>query len=294
MSIRSLFVLSCSAVVCTALAPGAAAKVDASERATSCVSAQRTLAANSRTNAMKTFDDFIQDTAGPDICGENVVTNDNEGTITVGLHIHNRNAFAANEAYGVFFDTDLDATTGPAGADYRIRVSGPAVELAKWDGTAYVSQSTLPPAEWLAGYGPVFQLNAADLGGAASFGFFFVATDGVSVDFAPNSGAWSYRMAPLTLGIRALTVDRARPGKSFSARMTVLRSDFDVPLEEGAISCSAKVGTKTLAGTGRFAGGRAVCTWRLPKNTLRKRVTGTVTVTFQGVEAKRSFAKIVR
>jgi hypothetical protein len=248
----------------------------------------------SRTTSLKTFDDYIEDTRGPDICGENVVTNDNEGTITFGLHIHNRNAFAANERYGVFLDSDVNPATGQNGADHRIRVTSDAVELGKWDGTTYVAQAALEPAEWVSGYGPVFQLKAADLGGTQAFSFVFYSTDDVNSDFAPNRGTWSYQLAPLELGIRALTVDRARAGKSFSARMAVERSDFESALAEGEIACSAKLGAKPLRGTGSFAGGRVVCTWRLPRNARRKRVSGTVAVTFQGVEAKRSFAAIVR
>jgi hypothetical protein len=293
MSFRTLFAVWCTAAVYAAFAPPAGAKTDLSA-AGSCTRAERTLASAGGTASLKTFDDYIEDTRGPDICGENAVTNDNEGTITFGLHIHNRNAFAATERYGVFLDSDANPATGQAGADHRIRVTSDAVELAKWDGTTYVAQTALEPAEWLSGYGPVFQLKAADLGDVQAFSFVFYSTDGVNSDFAPDRGMWSYQLAPLELGVRTLTVDRARAGKSFSARMAVLRSDFDSPLDEGEIACSAKLGAKALRGTGSFAGGRVVCTWRLPKNARRKRVSGTVAVTFQGVEAKRSFAKIVR
>lgn len=297
MSFRTLFAVSCTATVYAALAPAAGAKTDLSDgfaAAGSCTRAERTLASADGTTSLKTFDDYIEDTRGPDICGENAVTNDNEGTITFGLHIHNRTAFAATERYGVFLDSDANPATGQAGADHRIRVTSDAVELAKWDGTTYVAQAALEPAEWLSGYGPVFQLKAADLGGLQAFSFVFYSTDGVNSDFAPDRGMWSYQLAPLELGVRALTVDRARPGRAFSARLAVVRSDFDAPLVEGEIACSAKLGAKTLRGNGSFAGGRVVCTWRLPKNSRRKRVSGTVAVTFQGVEAKRSFAKIVR
>lgn len=296
MSLGSLRLLLCSVFVCALFAPGAAAKPDMSARGASaaCAGAERTLAAHSSASGLKTFDDFIEDTPGPDICGQNAVTNDNEGTITFGLHIHNRTGFADNEHYGVVLDTDNNSATGIGGADYLVHVSVDSVVLGKWDGTTFVTQATLPPAEWAPDYGPVFQLKAADLGDAKSFGFFFYSTDGTNVDYAPDQGAWSYQLTPLELEMGRLTLDRARAGKPFTARMTVVRSDFDVELTEGAIACSAKLGGKTSKGTGRFAGGRVTCTWRLPKSSRRKRISGSIAVAFQGVEAKRSFAATIR
>jgi hypothetical protein len=296
MSAWSLRLLLCCAVVGSLFAPGAAARPDmrATPAASACASAERTLAAHSGVNALKTFDDFIEDTLGPDICGENALTNDNEGTITFGMHIHNRKAFAANEHYGVFLDTDNNPATGVEGADYLVQVAGDGVELGKWDGTAFAKQATLAPAFWAPGYGPVFQLKAADVGDVKNFGFFFYSADDTNFDYAPDRGAWSYELTPLQLGAGRPTLDRARAGRTFSARMTVVRSDLDIALTEGAITCSAKVGAKVLTGNGRFAGNRLVCTWRLPKSSRGKRLSGNLAVVFQGVEAKRSFATTVR
>jgi hypothetical protein len=292
MSVRTMFAVSCSIVVCVLFAPSGAAKVD--RAGGNCAAAQRTLAAHSRATALRTFDDFIEDTNGPDICGQNAITNDNEGTVTAGMHIHNRSGFAANEAYGIFLDTDLNPATGGAGAEYRVRLTSEATILGKWDGTRFAPQATLEPATWASGYGPVFTFKIADVGDVKGFNFIFFTTDGVIGDLAPNRGSWSYQLTPLELTVRAMALDRARAGRSFSARMAVVRSDFDLPLGEGAIACSAKIGAKAMAGSGRFAGGRVVCTWRLPRSARGKRLSGTVAVTFQGVEAKRSFATRVR
>src|SRR5688572_19438461 len=292
----SLRLLLWFAVAGAIFAPGATARPDlgSPSAAGTCASAERTLAAHSGARALKTYDDFIEDTLGPDICGENAVTNDNEGTITFGMHIHNRAAFAASEGYGVFLDTDNNPATGVEGADYLIQVSGDGVELGKWDGTAFAKHATLEPAVWASGYGPVFQLKAADLGDVKNFGFFFYSADNTNVDYAPDRGAWSYQLTPLQLAVSKPKLDRAVAGKTFSARMTVVRSDLDVALTEGAIACSAKVGSKVLTGSGRFVANRVTCTWRLPKNTRRKRLSGSIAVLFQGVEAKRSFATTVR
>lgn len=292
-------VVALAVVLCRcrcAVRAGAAARPDlrATGAADACASAERTLAAHGSARALKTYDDFIEDTLGPDICGENAVTNDNEGTITFGMHIHNRKAFVASEGYGVFLDTDNNPATGIEGADYLIQVAADAVELGKWDGTAFAKQATLAPAVWASGYGPVFQLKAAELGDVKNFGFFFYSADATNVDYAPDRGAWSYQLTPLQLAGSKPTLDRAVAGRTLSARMTVVRSDLDIALTEGAIACSAKVGSKVLTGSGRFVGNRVACTWRLPKNTRGKRISGTLAVLFQGVEAKRPFATTVR
>ena len=290
MSVRTLIALSSTVLFCATFAPGAGARHEASS-ATGCTTAARALAGAS---AMSVFHDYIEDTPGPDICAENAVTNDNEGTITFGLHIHNRSTYGANERYGVFLDTDNNVATGPEGAEYIIRVASDSVELAKWDGTAFVSQEALAPSEWVDGYGPIWQVNAAQLGGVQSFGFFFYTTDGVNADFAPDTGEWSYQLTPLQLSARSLSLDRARAGRPFSARLAVVRSDFDAPLVEGVVACTGRLGNRALAGTGRFAGGRAVCTFRLPKTARGKRLSGSVSVTFQGAQARRTFTTVVR
>jgi hypothetical protein len=298
MPLRNVLALCCVSIVFATAAAGAAATTSGSTSSatakTQCVAAQRSLAASSRANAPRVFDDYILDTRGPAICGQNTVTNDNEGTITIGLHIHNRSGFATNEAYGAFFDTDLNATTGGGGADYRVRLTGDSTVFGKWDGARFAPISTLEPAQWKPGYGPVFQVKASDLGSPQTFGISFFATDGTNADVAPNSGNWSYQMAPLELTIRAFRSDRAKAGRPFGASMLVVRSDLNTALVEGTIACIARIGSKTLAGTGTFASGGTNCSWRLPKGTRGKTLSGTIAVTFQDVEAKRSFVQRLR
>ena len=299
MSVRKLLVLSGCAVFFSAIAAAAPAKVHLASAGQgsggkNCAVAQRSLASSARAEAARIFDDYILDTRGPDICGQNTVSNDNEGMLTIGLHIHNRTAFVGSEAYGVFFDTDLNPATGGAGAEYRVRLTSEGTVLGKWDGSKFPPLATLEPAVWKPGYGPVFRVKTGDLGGVQSFGFIFFATDGVNGDLAPNSGSWSYQLAPLELTIQGLAVDRPRAGRLFNARMAVVRGDLNAPLTEGTITCSARLGAKDFAGTASFAGGRTVCSWRLPKSARGKRFAGTVAVSFQGIEAKRSFSLRVR
>jgi hypothetical protein len=298
MSVRKLLVLSSCAVFFSAITAAAPAKVvlagGAHATGRGCRTEQRTLASTMRASAPRSFDDYIQDTRGPDICGQNTMANDNEGVLTIGLHIHNRTSFVGSEAYGLFFDTDLNSTTGAAGAEYRVRLTSDGTVVGKWDGTKFQPTATLGPAEWKPGYGPVFQIKTSDLGDAKAFNFVIFATDGVNGDLAPNSGSWSYQLTPLELTIQRLAVEPAKAGRRFGARMGVVRGDLNAPLAEGTITCTAKLGAKNVGGTGSFAAGWIACSWQLPRSARGKRFAGTVAVDFQGVEARRSFSIRVR
>lgn len=76
--------------------------------------------------------------------------------------------------------------------------------------------------------------------------------------------------------------------------MTVIRSDFEIPLDEGTIACRAMVGGRSITGRRAFLGDRVSCTWRVPRATKGKRLRGSVSVTYQGAKATRSFVVRVR
>ncbi len=122
----------------------------------------------------------------------------------------------------------------------------------------------------------------------------FLNTNGQDGDRAPDAGSWSYSLSPFALKIKSLSVGPALRGRLFTAAALVMRSDFDIPLTEGTIGCAAKLSGRSFAGKGRFARSRATCMWRLPKGAGGNRLGGTVSVTFQGVKAKRSFSVRVR
>ncbi len=254
-------------------------------------------------SALHSYDDYIEDVVtAPDICAANIVTNDNQ-VITIGMHAHDRSAFAEGDAYSVYLDTDSNLATGttaesgsPAGAEYAIDLVDQASTLRRWNGTAFDPVATQKPIAtgWLEGYGPALEIARADLGDPQSFSLVYVTTNGVDHDLAPDTGMWPYTVSPLVLTARRLVGMPARAGKVLVAGMEVTRSDFDIPLDEGTIACRAKLAGRNLAGRGLFAGDLVACGWRIPKNARGKRVAGTVSVTFQGVTAKRSFNVRVR
>jgi hypothetical protein len=272
---------------------GGSASATARERAVSCPDTSRTLAMR---QSPSTYDDTVEDAgAAPDFCAANLITNDNEGAITIALHMHNRAGYEVGDVYELRLDTDLNASTGGNGAEYVIELRDGNASLLKWSGTAF--ETVAAPSletEWIPGLGPAVFLNRTDLGNASAFNFVLASHAGSDGDVAPNTGAWRYTLAPLTLEVESFLAGPAKAGSVLAARMVVLRSDFDVELEEGQVSCNAAVVGRSLRGVGKFVGDEALCTWKLPKNARGKRLTGRMAVQFQGANASRSFALRVR
>jgi hypothetical protein len=262
-----------------------------------CQHAQRTLESAARQASPSIYDDFIEDSGNaPDFCGEDLVTNDNQ-TITMGIHVHNRDGFAPGDGYAVLLDTDRNAGTGQAGtgAEYEVTLGPAGAQLNRWNGTGFEQASATPARiDWIEGYGPAFQLARSEIGDPTGFDFVLVSTKGTDSDRAPDSGSWTYMLGNLTLRVRSLSVGSARAGQAFTARLLVMRSDFDIPLDEGSINCSAKLAGRRIQGRGVFAHDRAACTWRLPRGATGKRLVGSTAVVFEGVHASRSFSVRVR
>jgi len=248
-----------------------------------------------------TFADEIGDASGaPDIDGVNLVTNDNV-SVTIGMQIANRSGFSGLDWYSIALDTDSSPITGGggeygvSGADYVIDVSQSGARLMFWNGVAYELADPQPviPTMWIAGYGPALRISRGALGDPTTLGVMLRTTDGARVDLAPDAGAWPYTVLPLALTAGKAALRYSRDGSRLVAQTEILRSDFDAPLAEGAVRCTARVGAATLTGRGRFAHGLAVCTWRLTKSARGHRLRGGVAATFQGATARRGFSVLV-
>ena len=244
------------------------------------------------------YADAVDDALGaPDIGDVNLITNDNV-SITIGVDIANRSGFSGLDWYSMAFDTDSSPATGGgsdygvAGAEYVVDVSDTGARLMFWNGVAYELAFPQPviPTMWIEGYGPALRIALGALGDPDTFGLALRTTDGARIDFAPDTGTWTYTVLPFELTAGKVTVRSGRHGASLVARTEIVRSDFHVPLAEGAVACSARIAGETLSGRGRFARGLAVCTWRLPKSARGLRVRGGVAATFQGVTARRAFS----
>ena len=255
------------------------------------------LSVRSRRSAFQTYDDYILDVeTAPDICASDFVTNDNS-SITAGMHIHDRDGFRAGDGYRIFFDTDSNPATGggatgvSVGAEYVIDITANGALLSTWTGSSFVAVTPQPriPMAWIDGFGPAIKVGLGDLGNPQTFNFVFVTSNAGDLDLAPDTGAWSYRLTPFALTAGPVAVGSARAGKSFVARMAMVRSDFDVALDQGTIACAARVGDTSLAGRGTFARRHVACTWRLPRSARGNQLKGTIAVTFAGANASRAF-----
>ena len=200
--------------------------------------------------------------------------------LTIGVHIRHRSSFLERDVYCIYLDTDSNAATGtdalsgaPLGAEYSIDIAHRKTWLLRWHGSSFDPLTPRKPIAtvWLAGLGPVVQVARADLGDPQSFKFAVVTMSGDN-DHAPDTGTWSYELSPFALTAGRLSVGHARAGKAIAASMSVERSDFAIPLNEGAIGCAARIGGKALHGRGTFARKRVSCSWRLATTSAVKRL----------------------
>ena len=257
-----------------------------------------------RAAAPHSYDDYIEDVvSAPDICAANLVTNDNV-SVTIAIHAHDRSRFDSLDSYRVLLDTDSNPATGggadqgaAAGAEFVIDVFDVRSQLSAWNGTSFAPVAPQPqiPTVWIEDYGPAVQVERAALGNPQRFNLTLKTANGTDLDLAPDTGFWSYAVTPLRLTAGKLMLGAAQAGKPLVAGMIVERSDFEIPLDEGKIACSGTLAGKKLAGRASFVADMfSTCTWRLPRNARGKRVQGSVAVTFQGVTARRAFTVRVR
>lgn len=242
--------------------------------------------------ARATLDDRVGDGRGPDIGAGSFITNDNAGNITFGLRIQNRTGFVGDELYGALIDADKNPATGVAGGEYLVRARAESAQILRYADSAAAAIRV----EWAPGFGPVMHITRELIENIDSFNVVLIAALDNSfngLDIAPDINFLAYQLAPLRLVPSRATVGRARAGRAFSVQMRVVRSDLESPLAEGTVACTARLGKRALAGRGRFAGGRVVCTWRLPSNARGRKLAGSITVTFQNVRASRRFVVTV-
>jgi hypothetical protein len=246
------------------------------------------------------------------------ISNDDGGAITLQATIANRPALGAQDAMVVFMDTNGNLSDGVKGMDYMLISSGGA-------GTALASLSSGKPAP-VATQNPLsgsfsggvatITFNRADLGSPSQLNLWIGTTgDGGDTvgDFAPNNGTWSYQVVvggpapqappsttppppppaqPLTLQVDKLTVGKAKAGGPFLVGVVVERTDSRDLLNGGQVACSAQVGNsplRSIAKTGPKAG-IALCTWAIPKTAHSKRITGSISITYNGVKVAKPFS----
>ena len=275
----------------------------------------RSAQAAAATNSATFQDSSGEDASAPDVTSV-TVANDDQANLTFTINVPNRPTLTGDMVFLVPLDTDANPSSGSAdfgGADYVIELDGPlegrsTAALFRWDGTDFtstgVSQATL-----IFSYanGPTLKLNASEIGGTRRFGVSVLAVSGVvlgpdgqpdfanvRVDFAPDRGSYTYdvKITPpsLVLGNGGSRPVRPAAGKMFSQFVSVARSD-GAALQGGTATCRVTVGgARVAAKASAVTGGRASCTFRVPKTAKRKTSRVAVTVSSGGLTATKSFS----
>jgi hypothetical protein len=80
-------------------------------------------------------------------------------------------------------------------------------------------------------------------------------------------------------------------GRSFTVPMVVTDAKTKKGVR-GKLTCQAKLNGKTFRASRQAtaASGRATCTWKLPSTSSNEILRGTITETYKGATAKRTFS----
>jgi hypothetical protein len=230
-------------------------------------------------------------TAG-DITGLNVGGDKTTGQLT--FRITGSNLSTSDDVPTVLFiDSDANPATGmvgAGGADYVIAVGADTYDFVHWNGAELVDTPSLSVHVFGGSSVLVITVNKSEIGNTADVNFWATSLNLTTKqsDEAPNDGAFNYSLdadGPLINSVDLQTAPSAGPkaGKKFVVTPTALHLPPDgrlaaTPLLPESYTCTAKLGAKTLVGTGTGS-----CTFKVPKKKARgKTLTVTVTVVYQG------------
>jgi hypothetical protein len=267
-------------------------------------------------NTMTYQDSTNEDPQGPDIQSV-VVSNDNTGIVSFQVNVPNQASLSGEKLVDLLIDSDNNPATGDPdplnpGADYAIELFQSQVNLYKWDGQTYSRTASGPSQATLVftqgANGPQIKISTVELGDTKKFNFDVTAISGVTIDssgnldftnahadFAPDlgHGLYSYdvKTEALKLLAKNVRIGTARAGSLFTVRMTAVRNDTGAALQGGTVNCKAKISGKAIgARTHRFANKQAQCAWQIPGSARGKRITGSITVVFEGKKVTKTFS----
>jgi hypothetical protein len=237
---------------------------------------------------------------GPDIT-KVTVSADDAGMLSFRVETPNRPTIGSEYSVIVYLDTDSNPATGLRGTDYALGMVGGFTALLRWNGT---EPEPVRPSTATGSYSngvATLSVNAIELGGASSFGFWVGVHDDVdddsNWDAAPGSGTVAYSLvapaapaqpvAPTTAAIERVvvpfTILRPRPGRVMSPRGIQLGLDTGELVRPESMQCTLKVAGRLVR---PLAGG---CKWRLPAGTMGRRGTLRFTATYTGVSVTQTY-----
>jgi hypothetical protein len=207
----------------------------------------------------------------------------------------------------LLINADANRATGDAatlGSEYAFAVDelDNTYGFARWNGSDW--DWNAPDSTVQVGGGPgmiLISVNASELGGTQSFNFWVRSIvgeiDAGNYDDAPDGGAYNYTVAAGGPDIRQVVVkatpNSPRAGRRFSVSPTSLVLPEGVAggatAQPESFSCVARLGNRAIRGSG--AGG---CSYTIPKRAKGKRLSITLTVTYQGAEKRVALVYRVR
>ncbi len=259
----------------------------------------------------QTFSDSTgEDPAGPDVTSV-VVSNDDGGQITFRINISNRPALTADMVLLLYIDSVQGAGDPDSfGADYALQLITAGAGLFQWNGSDYLTApSQASVSSSYATTGATVHVAKADLGNPKAINFVLLVISGVTEDSSGNTdvtnahtdiapdrgrGTYSYRVLT-TFSLKAVgfttTPKPPRAGRSFSVGLAATQSDTGSFVQQGQIACSATIGGQAVpVKARRLVNGVAVCVWPIPRTGKGQTVRGTIALTVEGAQVKKSFS----
>jgi hypothetical protein len=247
-----------------------------------------------------TYDDPTGDSgAAPDI--QQVLVGSHATAVTLGVKLPNRQRLEGQDSLVVPMDTDGNPATGQSGVDYVFAWdTDPQAPYAlfRWDGTKFADSQSQSLRAYFTSNGARISFSRADVGNPARIQFWVETSSGGQLgDSAPNEAILGYTLSSEALALRVnsfVASKRVKPGKRFAAAMNVHRSDLDELSSDGAVTCNAKVGRRTVKVAVAFPENVAACAGTAPRWAKGKTLKVTVALTLDGVRAQRTASILVR
>ena len=273
-------------------------------------------------NSTNYQDSSGENAAAPDITTL-TVSNTDAGLLSFRVNVPNRPSFGQDMLIVLFVDADNNPATGDPdplgqGVDYVVEIFGGEAALFRWDGTNFTRRAGDPPATSLIfSYqgGITINISTAELGNTKALKFNVLVFSGITIDpttgdldftnalgdIAPAAGSGLYqyevKITPPTLVVRSLKPTPKNPtaGRPFTLKLVAARSDTNAVVQNGRVTCVARIGNARLrARVQQVQGGAATCTWNLPPTAKGKTFRGSVAVVFEGLKASQAYSARVR
>lgn len=244
--------------------------------------------------------------SAPDIASVRV-TDSEDGWVSFAVSMPNSVVLPRAPVVGLSIDADDDLATGDSGADLGITSLGTDVVVDRWSER---SRTWVPdiddPKVRAEVAGPIVTISVhrSELGAGARFGFAALAAGltpseaFTGVDVAPDGSRFYPYVLQNRPDVRLVTgkvgTTPARParGARLTVTTTVTRSDTGTSAASGSVTCRVTIDGKRVVATGRYAGGRASCSFVVPKKA--RRASGAMTVRADGISTTVPFSLRLR